>query len=93
MKKIIRAAWTGRTLNEDKLCRALLQYRNAPSRKDGLSPAQKLYSHPIQDTLPAHHTSFAPLRQQVKERLLLSLKQVWSQVEDIITEQLIHYLR
>ena len=64
MKKIIRAAWTGRTLNEDKLCRALLQYRNAPSRKDGLSPAQKLYSHPIQDTLPAHHTSFAPLRQQ-----------------------------
>ena len=60
MKRIIRAAWNGRCLNEEKLCRALLQYRNTPSRKDGLSPAQKLYGHPIQDVLPAHHSSFAP---------------------------------
>ena len=60
MKRIIRAAWNGRYMNEDKLCRALLQYRNTPSRKDGLSPAQKLYGNPIQDTLPAHYSSFAP---------------------------------
>jgi len=40
MKKIIRAAWNGKCLNEEKLCRALMQYRNMPSRKDGLSPAQ-----------------------------------------------------
>ena len=39
---------------------ALLQYRNMPSRKDGLSPSQKLYGHLIQDTLPAHHRAFAP---------------------------------
>jgi len=60
MKKLIRAAWNGRFLDTNKLCRSLLQYRNTPSRKDGRSPAQKLYGHPIQDTLPAHSKSFAP---------------------------------
>ena len=58
MKKIIRAAWTGRYLDDEKLTRALLQYRNTPSRKDGQSPAQKLFGHPIQDTLPAHRRAF-----------------------------------
>ena len=39
--------------------------RNTPSRKNGLSPVQKLYGHPIQDTciLPAHNRSFAPEQQ------------------------------
>ena len=53
MKRIIRAAWNGRWINEENLCRVLLQYRNTPSRKDGLSPAQK-------HVLSAHHNSFAP---------------------------------
>ena len=39
---------------------ALLQYRNTPSSRDGLSPAQKLFGHPMQDLLPAHSRSFAP---------------------------------
>ena len=30
------------------------------SRKDGLSPAQKLFGHPVQDILPAHRRSFLP---------------------------------
>ena len=60
MKKLIYASWTGRSLDHDKLCRALLQYRNTPSRKDGLSPSHKLFGHPVQDTLPAHHRSFLP---------------------------------
>ena len=60
MKKIIRSAWRGRSLDENKLARALLQYRNTPSRKDGLAPAQKLYGRPIQDTLPAHRRAFLP---------------------------------
>ena len=58
MKKNIRAAWNGRYLDEEMLCRALLQYRNTPSAKDGLSPAQKLYGHPIQDIILAHDRSF-----------------------------------
>ena len=60
MKNLISAAWTGRTVNWNQLSRSLLQYRNTPCRKDGLSPAQKLFGHPIQDTLPAHRRSFKP---------------------------------
>ena len=43
-----------------KLCKALLQYCNTPSLRDKLSPAQKLFSHPLQDTIPAHPKSFDP---------------------------------
>ena len=60
MKMLIRTAWNGRYLVEDTLCQALMQYRNTPSRKDGVSPARKLYGHPVQDTLPTHRHSFAP---------------------------------
>lgn len=60
MKKIIATCWDTRNLNEDKLCRGILQHRNTPSRKDGLSPAQKLFGRPVQNTLPAHRRSFAP---------------------------------
>ena len=60
MKKLISASWTDRTVDRNTLSRALLQYRNTPCRKDGLSPAQKLFGHPVQDTLPAHRRSFAP---------------------------------
>ena len=59
MKKLIRTSWQGRSMDEDVLSRALLQYRNTPSRKDGLSPAQKLFGRPVQDILPAHRRSFA----------------------------------
>jgi len=30
------------------------------SRKDGVSPAQKLYEHPVKDLFPAHRHSFSP---------------------------------
>ena len=60
MKKLLNTTWTGRSLDHDKLCRALLQYCNTPSRKDGLSPAQRLFGHYMQDTLPAYHRSFLP---------------------------------
>ena len=69
MKKIIRTSWNSRSLNQDKFCRALLQYRNTPSRRDGLSPAQKLYGHPTQDTLPAHRRSFSQEWQQKMEEV------------------------
>ena len=60
MKKVIATCWDTRTLNEDKLCCVILQHRNTPSRKDGLSPTQKLFGRPVQDTLPTHCRSFAP---------------------------------
>ena len=60
MKKIIASSWGNRSVKLNLMCRALLQYRNTPSRKDGQSPTQKLYGRPIQDTLPAHRRSFSP---------------------------------
>ena len=60
MKKLISAAWTGRSVDWTKLSRALLQYCNTPTQKDGISPAEKLFGHSVQDTLPAHRRSFAP---------------------------------
>ena len=45
MKKLIRRSTKQRRLDEDKLAGALLQYRNTPCVKDGLSPDQKLYGH------------------------------------------------
>ena len=64
MKKLIKTSWNDCSLNEDQLTRAILQYRNTPSRKDGLSPAQKLFGQPIQDTLPAHCLAFSKEWQQ-----------------------------
>ena len=55
MKKFIQAAWTGSQVDEGRLARSLLQYCNTPSRRDNLSPAQKLFGRPI----PAHHRAFA----------------------------------
>ena len=67
MKKLISAAWKGRSINWEKLSKSLLQYRNTPCRSDGLSPAQHLFGHPVQDSLPAHRRSFAPEWQSSSE--------------------------
>ena len=69
MKKLIASSWTGRSVDVDKLCRALLQYRNTPSRRDNKSPAYKLFGHPIQDSVPAHRRSFAGEWQSVTENV------------------------
>ncbi len=58
MKKMISASWTGKSVDWNKLSRALIQYRNTPCRKDGQSPAHKLFGHPVQDSIPAHCRSF-----------------------------------
>ena len=61
MKKLIkRATKRSEVIDQYELARSLLQYHNTPSRKDNLSPAQKLYGHLIQDTLPVHYRAFAP---------------------------------
>jgi hypothetical protein len=69
MKKLIRTSWSGQSMDDDALVRALLQYRNTPSRKDGMSPALKLYGRPIQDTLPAHRRSFSIEWQKTNEEV------------------------
>ena len=59
MKKLIRTSWTGCSLDEDVLAPALLQYRNTPSRKDGASPAVKLFGRAVQDILPAYRRALS----------------------------------
>ena len=60
IKKLIEPPWIGSRLDEGRLAQALPQYRNTPSCRDNLSPAQKLFGHPVQDMLPAHRRAFAP---------------------------------
>ena len=67
LKKLLQYSWNGRALDDEKSCRSLLQYCNTPSRKDGLSPIQKLFGHPVQDILPAHWRSFFPQWQRTAE--------------------------
>ena len=82
MKKIIASSWETRTLNASKLCRVILQYRNTPSRKDGLSPAQKLFGRPVQDTIPAHCRSFSkewqPSTEEAEQQAAHTLQQTES---------------
>ena len=55
MKKLVRRSTKQRGLDENNLARALFQYRNTTCDKDGLSPAQTLYGHPEQDTIPVYY--------------------------------------
>ena len=67
MKKIIHRTWDAqqRRLNKEAWTRALVQYRNTPG-VTGLSPAQRLFGHPLQDLVQAHRRSFAPTWQQLQ---------------------------
>ena len=69
MKKIIHTFWNSWHLDKDKLCHALLQYRNTSSCKDGLLLAQKVYGQPVQDMLPAHRWSVQTSGSKVQRRL------------------------
>ncbi len=70
MKKIIQAAWTGKHIDEDTLTRGLLQYRNTPSRKDGRSPAQKLYTVSLSRTLSLLTEDRLPLNGKCSQKKL-----------------------
>ena len=86
MKKLISAAWQGKSVNWETLSRSLLQYRNTPCRHDGLSPAQKLFGHPVQDSLPAHRRSFAQEWQKSSEEADRKAKATCENVEQIYNQ-------
>ena len=48
------------TVNSDQFQRAMLQYRNAPDRDTGLSPAMCIFGHPIRDFIPIHRGKYLP---------------------------------
>ena len=67
--KAMKKSFVVHGMDEDKLCKALLQYCNTPSARDKLSPAQKLFGCPKQDTLPAHSRSFSHEWQHSSEEI------------------------
>ena len=59
MKKIISSTTENGNIDKEEFDMGLLEYRNTP-RKEGLSPAQILYGHPLRSIVPMHHRSFDP---------------------------------
>ena len=50
---------TGGRIDSDEFQAGMLELRNSP-KEDGLSPAERVYGHPIRSRLPTHWTSFRP---------------------------------
>lgn len=73
MKKIIGTAWNGRHLDGDKLCRDLLENRNMQLHE---TVCQKLFGHPMQDTLPAQNSSFSSTTQVQYDKAADKVEQV-----------------
>ncbi|KZR96014.1 Uncharacterized protein APZ42_009889 [Daphnia magna] len=68
MNKLVIGSRTGGQPDPDKLAKAILLFRNAPSY-GGASPAQLVFNRPIRDSLPAHERSFAPEWQRAADVL------------------------
>ena len=54
------------SLNSDKACRALLQYRNTPLRHLGLSPAQIMFHRNLRDCMPTKPSDLHPHKRWIK---------------------------
>ncbi len=77
IKSIVKKTCPGKTTSCKEFWEALLEYRNAP-RKDGLSPAQRLFNRPMRTKLSAHPQTFNPIsHKQIREadRQALMLRQ------------------
>ena len=89
MKRLLRGnVGPGGSLANDKVARALLNYRNTPDRDLGLSPAQVIFGRHIKDTLPLSQGEYKPrqewlLTREMREQALAKrhLKQgdVWAE--------------
>ena len=57
MKHLIMKCTKNGNLDTDEFALGLLELRNSP-KADGLSPAQKLFGHPIRSILPVHKRAY-----------------------------------
>ena len=72
------------TLNTDKMSRALLAYRNTPSKDLGVSPAQILYGRVLRDHLPVHRDFLKQRKEWVflKEQREQALSEKYGKIEE-----------
>jgi hypothetical protein len=60
MRALVTKVTKDGNLNRAEFFRGLLEFRNAP-RKDGLSPAQRLFGRPMRTRLPAYKMVYQPV--------------------------------
>ncbi len=102
VKTMVKKTCAGRSIGNADFWQAMLEYRNTP-RKDGLSPAQRVFGRPMRTKLPSHPLALertaqheikkadrraANLRQKAKERYDSGAKELPElQVGDIVRVQ------
>ena len=78
MKNLVKQICTGKTVKNERFFKVVLEYRNTP-RKDGLSPAQKLFGRPTRTKLPVHPVVYKKdIRDRIREaedRLAIKLRE------------------
>jgi transposase InsO family protein len=57
MKALVKKICPGKSISTSAFFHAMLEYRNTP-RKDGLSPAQRIFGRPTRTRLPLHPVTF-----------------------------------
>ncbi len=67
MQDLIKKISPSGELNIPEFAKAKMEYRNTP-RKDGLSPAQRLFGRPMRTTMPSHPLVFKrSVRKEIRE--------------------------
>ena len=66
VKHLIAKCNESGNLDTDSFAMGMLELRNTP-RKEGRSPAQILFGHPLRSNVPAHHSAFAKEHQEAME--------------------------
>ncbi len=90
MKNLVKKICPGKTVRNERFFKALLEYRNTP-RKDGLSPAQRLFGRPTRTKLPAHPVIYKKdIRDKIREadRLTVKLRERAKDQQDSRTRKL-----
>ncbi len=74
MNNMVKKICAGKTVKNERFFKALLEYRNTP-RKDGFSPAQRLFGRPTRTKLPAHPVIYKKdIRDRIREADRLAVR-------------------
>jgi len=89
-KGLIKKCTRNGRFDDDKWIKGILEMRNTPDPNTGVSPAMKLYGHPIQTFLPAHRSTFDKdwhkvIREAeiVKEKRKQAVESITTEVQEV----------